>query len=149
MISNYKSDIQVNNMETEDRVDNSIKYFKEGYNCAESILKAMGHEPNIATAFGAGISRKGSVCGAITGGILVINLKYGRNSAKEDKEKVYKVALEYIDEFEKEFGCIICYDLIGCDLKTSDGQKRYKDLNLFDEKCQKFVRRTIEMLQAI
>jgi C_GCAxxG_C_C family probable redox protein len=136
-------------MEIEDRVNNTINHFKEGYNCAESILKGMDYEPNIATAFGAGLSRKGSVCGAITGGILVINLKYGRKSAKEDKEKAYKVALEYINEFEKEFGNIMCYDLIGCDLKTSDGQKRYKDLNLFDEKCKKFVGRAIEMLQTI
>lgn len=136
-------------METEDRVNSAINYFKEGYNCAESILEAMDYEPNIATAFGAGISRKGSICGAVTGGILVINLKYGRNSAKEDKEKAYKVALEYIDEFEKEFGGILCHDLIECDLRTSEGQKKYKDLNLSDERCKKFIGKAIETLQKI
>lgn len=136
-------------MEIENRVNKAIYHFKEGYNCAECILKAMDHESNMATAFGAGISRKGSICGAITGGILVINLKYGRKSAKEDKEKAYRVALEYINEFEKEFGNIMCYDLIGCDLRTSEGQKRYKDLNLSDEKCKKFIRKAIEILQTI
>ncbi len=62
-------------------------------------------------------------------------------------EQLGKCKLRII--FEKEFGNIMCYDLIECDLKTSDGQKRYKDLNLFDEKCKKFVGRTIEMLQTI
>lgn len=136
-------------MKIEDRTNRAIYHFKEGYNCAESILKAMDHESDIATAFGAGISRKGSVCGAVTGGILVINLKYGRKSAKEDKEKAYKVALEYINEFEKEFGNITCYDLIECDLRTSEGQKKFKDLNLSDEKCKKFIGKAIEILQTI
>ncbi len=138
--------MQGNEKELEDRVNKAISFFKEGYNCAESILKAMDYAPNIATAFGAGISRKGSVCGAIAGGILVINLKYGRNSAKEDKEKVYNAALEYIDEFEEEFGNIMCYDLIECDLRTPECQKKYKDQNLSDEECKKFIGKTIEIL---
>lgn len=136
-------------METENRVDKAICHFKEGYNCAESILKAMDYECDIATAFGAGISRKGYICGAVTGGILVINLRYGRKSAKEDKEKAYNMALEYVNKFEKEFRNTMCYELIGCNLRTPEGQKRYKDLNLSDEKCKKYIRKAIEILQSM
>ena len=136
-------------MEIEDRTNRAISYFKEGYNCAECILKAMDQESNIATAFGAGISRKGSICGAITGGILVINLKYGRKSAKEDKEIAYKVALDYINEFEKEFDNITCYDLIECDLRTSEGQKKYKQLDISDNKCKKFIIKAIGILHTV
>lgn len=137
------------NMETEDRKISATEYFSKGYNCAESILKGMGYESNIATAFGAGISRKGYTCGVVTGGILVINLRHGRKSEKEDREKAYKVGLEYINRFEKEFGSVMCYDLIGCDFRTAEGQKRYKDLNLANERCKKYVEKAIEILQSI
>ncbi len=43
----------------------------------------MERRSDIATAFGAGIGRQGSVCGAVTGGIIAINLKYGRTKAED------------------------------------------------------------------
>jgi len=41
----------------------------------------------IATPFGGGIGRRGSVCGAVSGTIMAIGLKYGRMESDEDKEK--------------------------------------------------------------
>jgi hypothetical protein len=44
----------------------------------------MEKKPDIATGFEAGIGRRGSVGDAVTGGIIAINLKYGRMKAEED-----------------------------------------------------------------
>jgi len=133
----------------------AASYFRSGYNCAESVLMAMqdtwhGQKtPNIATGFGAGIGRKGSVCGAVTGGVLAINLKYGRMKADEDREKSYALASEFCREFEKEFGSVICRDLIGCDLATPQGRKKFKELNLLEEKCTRFVDGAVKILAGL
>ena len=64
--------------------EKAVSLFNEGFNCAESVLMSMQEflglemNPTVATGFGADIGRKGSVCGAVTGVILAINLKYGR-----------------------------------------------------------------------
>jgi hypothetical protein len=46
--------------------------------------------PRLATGFGGGIGRKGSLCGAFTGSIMAIGMKMGRTDPK-DKEAVTKV----------------------------------------------------------
>jgi C_GCAxxG_C_C family probable redox protein len=133
---------------------NAISFFKEGFICAESVLLAiqdyLGLEKNpaIATGFGAGIARRGSVCGAVTGAILAINLKHGRQNA-EDQESIkqcYIKSLEFHKKFEEKIGSAICYDIIKCDLTTEEGQKKFKDNNLLEEKCFKCVETSIDIL---
>jgi C_GCAxxG_C_C family probable redox protein len=133
----------------------AASHFRDGYNCAESVLMAMQEvwqmekRPDMATAFGAGIGRRGSVCGAVTGGIIAINLKYGRMKAEEDREQSYALALNYYKKFEKEFNSAICYDLIGCDLTDSHGQRKFKESNLFEKHCVRFVEGAVKILTGL
>jgi C_GCAxxG_C_C family probable redox protein len=131
--------------------------FEKGFNCAESVSMAMSDFlgiktdiiPKIATPFGGGIGRRGSVCGAASGAIMAIGLKYGRMEPDEDKEKAYGLALKFYERFEKEFGSVLCYDLIECDLTTSEGRKKAKDLKIHEEKCFKFVERAVDILAGL
>lgn len=66
-------------------------YFRSGgYNCAESVLKALmeGLQLDVpaqmlkaASGFGGGIGGMGCTCGALTGGVMAIGLVYGRTEA--------------------------------------------------------------------
>jgi len=44
----------------------------------------------------------------------------------------------------QEFGSLICYDLIGCDFRTTEGQKRWEQLK--ESKYANFVKGTVEIL---
>ena len=65
--------------------------FTSGYNCAQSVLWAFRDEVGLeedvalklATGLGAGMGRKQEVCGAVTGGILVLGLRHGRGRADD------------------------------------------------------------------
>lgn len=128
--------------------ERAAKYFEAGFNCAESVLMSFAESigvrtdliPKIATPLGGGIGRRGSVCGALTGGVMAIGLKVGRSELKDTKsrEESYEKALELFKRFEKEFGSALCYDLIKLDLTTSEGRKKIKKVRL--EKCIDFVR---------
>ncbi len=143
--------------EKEKLEEKAVSFFQEGFICSESVLMAMQDylglaiNPGIATGFGGGIGRKGSVCGAVTGGVLAINLKYGRQKAEEEniKEKAFSKALEFYKRFEEKMGSAICYDIIQCDLKTEEGQKIFKENNLLEEKCFKCVETSIDILLDI
>ena len=134
--------------------EKAVSFFRAGFICSESVLMAiqdyMGLEknPKIAMGFGAGIGRRGSLCGAITGGVLAINLKYGRQKLEEDdiKEKAFSKALEFYNKFEEKIGSAVCYDIIKCDLTTEEGQKTFKENNLLEEKCFKCVETSINIL---
>lgn len=68
-----------------------IEFHKEGYNCAESIVKAINEDKglnipvSIATPFGAGMA-VGTTCGAITGTLMAIGAVKGRESGKAANE---------------------------------------------------------------
>jgi C_GCAxxG_C_C family probable redox protein len=101
----------------------------------------------IATPFGGGIGRCGSLCGALTGAILAIGLKHGTNSLLlEEKEKSYELAREFYGQFVKACGSPFCRELIGYDLADPEQHEMVRRLNLRDEKCSHFVRKAVEIL---
>jgi C_GCAxxG_C_C family probable redox protein len=132
--------------------------FLEGYNCAQSVLYSfsddLGFDKNLALksacGFGAGMGRKEEVCGAVSGGIMVIGIKYGRgeNQDRSLMENTYAKTSELMDRFLAAHGSVNCRQLLGgCDLTTSEGQKEFKEKDLFNTVCKKCVRNVVEIIE--
>lgn len=135
--------------------EKATTYFKQGYNCAQSVLLTMQEYynqkselvPKIATAFGGGIGRCGSLCGALTGAILAIGLEHGTNKpVLEKREKAYTLAQKFYKQFIEECGSAYCQELIGYDLMKPEELEKARKLNVFDEKCSCFVKKAVEIL---
>jgi C_GCAxxG_C_C family probable redox protein len=136
--------------------EKAVDYFKQDYNCAQSVLLTMQEYygirrnwliPKIATAFGGGIGRRGSLCGALTGAVMAIGLKHGTNkTVLKEKEKAYEIARKLYDQFAKECGSPFCRELIGYDLTDPEDLERLRKSNVRDEKCSHFVKKAVEIL---
>jgi C_GCAxxG_C_C family probable redox protein len=136
--------------------EKAANYFKQDYNCAQSVLLTMQEYygvrrnrliPKIATAFGGGIGRRGSLCGALTGAIMAIGLRHGTNkTVLIEKEKAYEIALKFYDQFAKECGSPFCRELIGYDLTNPEELGKMRKSNVRDEKCCRFVKKAVEIL---
>lgn len=121
-----------------------------GFNCAQAVLYARASELGadkdqllkVACGFGSGISRQQHVCGAVSGAVMAIGLKYGRGDtdSKAKTEDVYGRVQEFLDEFKDRHGSIMCRDLIGCDLMTEEGQSDFKGRGLLRSVCAECVR---------
>ena len=130
--------------------------FESGLCCAESVLTVIAEEegidsdllPGIATGFCGGMARTCNMCGAVTGGILALNLVYGRKSSEYSKEYNYHAVQELISSFEEEFGSANCQKLLGCNLGTDEGQKIYTDKQL-RLKCSEYVGKSAELVRNI
>ncbi len=103
--------------------------------------------PALATGFGGGVGRKGSLCGAFTGSIMAIGMKIGRTDPKDRETllKVYAKCRQFWDRFEKEFGSCSCYDLIQCRLDDEEERQRWLAEGGM-EKCAGIVEKTARML---
>ena len=103
--------------------------------------------PKIATGFGGGIGRRGSLCGALTGSVMVLGMKFGRTDPEDQvgKEKVYESGYRFWDRFEKEFGSCYCYQLIECHLDNEEERKKWLASGGM-EKCRAIVERTAGLL---
>lgn len=131
------------------------KRFLEGYNCAQSVLLTMfeiwnGENelvPKIATAFGGGIGRCGSICGALTGGVMALGIKYGTNEPLLEKRlEAYKRAQEFYKQFERQHGSVLCRELIGYNLSDPKELEEARKAKVFEEKCANFVKNAVEIL---
>lgn len=134
--------------------------FNQGFNCAQSVLFAFAEDLRfdpetalkLACGMGAGMGRKQEICGAVSGGILAIGLKYGK-SAEKDKQATqttYAKTRTLMERFEKAHGSIVCRQLLdGCDLMTEQGQKRFKDEGLLKKTCRPSVQTVVNILEEI
>jgi C_GCAxxG_C_C family probable redox protein len=90
------------------------------YHCSEAMLVGVGslrfplnpQTIKMSTGFAGGIgSTKAELCGALSGGVMVIGGLYGRTDPKVSDEKCQQLCAEYQRRFEKEFGCMQCAEL--------------------------------------
>ena len=128
-------------MSLEDKINESVQLFGNGYVCSQAVFAAFSQDfglsknqaLKIGACFGSGM-RKGEVCGACTGALMVLGLKYGDSKTESDE-----ACNRFLDGFEKENGSYICRDLLNCDISTEEGVNYARENNLFKEVCPKMV----------
>ena len=104
--------------------------------------------PRIATGFCGGIAHTGSHCGAVSGGIMAINLALGRNIASDDREACYQGIRSFLERFEANFGSLDCPKLIGLDLSSPGAHEMYRQQGLH-EQCTNYVTSAARMVLEI
>jgi C_GCAxxG_C_C family probable redox protein len=137
-------------------------YHERGYGCAQAVLGAFCADFDldeeialrISTGFGSGMGRLCEVCGALTGGFMVIGLKYGKvitDGAKygSNTEQTYALVAELAQRFRDQYGTIKCRELTGLDLSDPDQRQRARDEGVFKNDCAGYICRTVEILEDI
>ena len=134
------------------------EYFANSFNCSQSVLCAFAPElgiskdasMKIASAFGAGIARQQLTCGAVTGAIMALSLKYGKGIEDDDSKKVhtYEKTLALMNEFKKRNNSITCRELLN-GLDMTDDKEKIKELRLFETKCVAYVKDAAEIAEEL
>lgn len=111
----------------EDRVAKAVGLFKEGFNCAQSVVAAFAdmygftreQALHISASFGGGIGRMRETCGAACGMFLLAGLEKCALEGKdrESKAENYTLVQELAEEFKKRNGALRCADLLGLSKK--------------------------------
>lgn len=135
-----------------DPVARAGERFESGLNCAQSVLAAFAEQLNmevdtllkLASPFGGGIARRGHVCGAVTGALMVLGLKLGA-SIPEGKQNTYAVAEEFLCRFEARHRTILCRDLTQCDLTTPEGRQQAAERDIHHAICAGLVRDAVQI----
>ncbi|MFL0198846.1 C-GCAxxG-C-C family (seleno)protein [Clostridium sp. WILCCON 0269] len=93
----------------------AAEFYKEGYNCAESIIKAVNQEKSlnipvsIGSPFGGGMA-VGSSCGAITGALVALGAVRGRKEAVEPNT-ARECAKKMMNQIKEKYGTFECIEL--------------------------------------
>jgi C_GCAxxG_C_C family probable redox protein len=134
----------------------AVARFSQKFNCAQSVFAAfapqLGMDESralkLASPFGGGVSRRGQVCGAVSGALMVLGLARGADTP-EGKEDAYRMGQEFLQQFESKHDTILCRELLNCDLSTSAGLEQARVSGVLTSLCPLFVRDAAEIVQGM
>jgi C_GCAxxG_C_C family probable redox protein len=140
--------------------DKAIEYFRNKFNCSQAVFTVFGTDEGlpedsclkIGCGFGGGMGRQQLTCGALTGAVLALGLKYGKalNDPEEKKTETYSRTRELFEEFKKLNGSTVCRELLkGFDMNDPDDHKRITDLRLFEILCEKYVADVVNITEKM
>ncbi len=134
--------------------------FKSGFNCSQSVLSAFAEDfglsrdscLRLASPFGSGIARMQETCGAVTGALMAIGLKYGKgeNGTEDDKTIAYRQSQFLVNEFKKRNTTICCRQLLdGYDMNSPQEMAKIMELDLYNNYCLKYIQDAVEITETI
>ncbi len=125
------------------------EYAGKGFLCSEAVLMAIGRclgvrsgtIPKIATGFGAGVGRKGEVCGALSGAVMGLGLRFGRSRVEEQEggRRPYWFTSELVERFRVRLGHVRCGDLLELDLSDPKGLQAYREAGMWEKRCRGII----------
>jgi C_GCAxxG_C_C family probable redox protein len=141
------------------KIDQAVACFESGFSCSQAVFSSYAEELGldketalrISGAFGGGMAGMADTCGAVTGAVMAIGLKYGKTKLddEEAKKKTYALVAEFVERFKARHSSIVCRELLGCDISTPEGKQSFEANKLKDAKCRKFVQDAAEILEEI
>ena len=137
--------------------ETALANFKSGFNCAQSVLSAFSKDfgmddvlaMRIAGGFGGGMGRRGDTCGAVTGALMVLGLRFATTDPedKQGKEDTYQLVKDFMGRFADRHGALRCNDLLGVDINTAEGLHMAREEGKFKQRCPDFVGSAVEILE--
>lgn len=138
--------------------EKALDYFDRKFHCSQAVLAAFADECNLTekqalslgACFGSGM-RKGEVCGACTGALMVLGAMYGQYDKADEKSRIVSNEVNdmMMNRFAEKNGSYLCNDLLKCDIKTKEGIEFALENKLFTEFCPLMVASAVEILSLI
>ncbi len=130
--------------------------FENGYACSQAVLSTLGPQlgldeetaHKVASAFGGGMVRNGEVCGAVTGALMSLGLKFGSTTA-DDEEAIREASQELMRRFKEKNGSLLCRELLGYHLIVPEELEQARESGVFQARCPLFVQKATELAEEI
>lgn len=140
--------------------EKAIEYFRSKFNCSQSVFTVFGTEHGLSEndclktscAFGGGMGRQQLICGAVTGALMALGVKYGKamGDPDENKQLTYEKTREFFNEFIRLNGTTSCRELLkGLDMNDPDDHRKIIEQGLFDTLCEKYVTDSVRIVEEI
>lgn len=140
--------------------EKALYTFDNGYNCSQSVFSVFAGEfglsrdmsLRLAGPLGAGIGRRQETCGAVTGALMALGLKYGKGEtgSDEDKKRAFAKSEALMKAFEARHGSVKCLTLLdGHRMDSPEGSAAIATARMFDTRCTEYVKTAVELAQSL
>ena len=132
--------------------------FREGYNCAQSVLLAFADivglddktALKLSSSFGGGMGRLREVCGAVSAMFMIAGFLRGYTSPNNDiaKAEHYKLIQELAEEFKSKCGTIICREILGLEEGSDSYIPSERTEQYYEERpCENCIKIASEIIE--
>jgi C_GCAxxG_C_C family probable redox protein len=142
-----------------ERVEQAVNMFTDGYSCAQSLLGIYGPllgvdreaALRLASPLAGGISRTDGPCGAATGALLVLGLKYGHVDPDDEagSDRIRNVTQDFLRRYRQLAGSTGCTDILGVNLSVPEDLERAESEELYEVACPGAVRTAARLLEEL
>ena len=144
------------NLAVSERSEAAMAYFRQGYNCCQSVVLAfsdiitertgMSKESmiKISSTFGGGIGGMREVCGTVSAIAMIVGMlspSKNPNNPPDREEKMQRNALvkELANMFRDKNGSILCRELLMMRVQQKENQKSSNEQSSRVSPCEKYV----------
>lgn len=142
------------------KAEQAIAMHTGGSSCSQAVFSVfaadlgldMATAHKLSTGLGGGMGRMGLTCGAISGGVLALSLRYGNPDATDQAAKMdtYERCSAFIQAMQNKFGATECRMLLnGADLWTEEGRAKVVEQNLADKVCNAMIAEAVNYLESV
>lgn len=137
------------------RKENAIQNFREGYNCAQSVIKAYADVIGIdekkllslSSTLGTGMGGLKQTCGAVSAMFMILGAIENNSEADPlERANLYKKVRLLGEKFQNENSSLNCKDLIDYTMSDEFDEKFSKEKYNYKRPCEKFVMNVCELI---
>ena len=132
--------------------------FKKGFDCSMQVAAELAPDVGLTreqglklmACFGVGAGQ-GSLCGAVSGAMMIIGYRYGNTEPGDMATKGLCMSKknEFCERFQKEFGSLTCPGIMGYDLRIPEESKKAAEKGLFDTLCTRACTFAVQTVREI
>ncbi|MGC8774864.1 MAG: C-GCAxxG-C-C family (seleno)protein [Chlorobaculum sp.] len=142
------------------RKEKALQLFSNRCNCSQAVFSAFRQVEvldeasalRLATMFGGGVAGSGGgMCGAVTGALMALSMRYGMGGIGElaNKRKTYELGGKFMEEFEKRIGSCRCESILGLRIGEPENLQKARELKLFETVCVSAVATASDILEEM
>ena len=143
------------------KTEKAVEYHQAKFNSSQSVFTVFGTESGlsedeclkVSCAFGGGMGRCQLVCGAVTGALMALGLKYGKGIGDSEEKKMltYAKTREFFAKFTELNGSLNCRELLnGLDLNDPVDCAEIRKQDLFNTLCEKkFITDAVSIVEDL
>ena len=141
-----------------ERIKLAKDLFSQKCHCSQAVLASFADELGITegmalrlgSCFGGGM-RKGEVCGACTGALMALGLKYGMSTVgdSEKQQTADEYTKKFLNEFSKQNGSYLCRQLLKCDLSSDEERQYAREHGLFATICPELIESAVVIAEQL
>jgi len=141
----------------EEKIQRALDSYASGFNCAQSVVAAFSEAVNVdaqtlcklSSCFGGGM-RMGAACGAFSGALMVLGMRYGFGEYSEDgKAFIEEKTIDFIALWKAQVGFTDCRSILGIDVSDPAQRQAAKENHVFEQKCPNCIEAGVRILQQM